>query len=127
MTENVMPFPGSREAQAAAHKADVLARLRAAGVRSVCAAMDELPEADWPIARALVVEGLISDPRPPRRSGRAEAAYRLGTLARGLTPDLDGVRRLRERIVADEEHEALQDVLLDLGAQALLDQSRVRP
>ncbi len=52
---------------------------------------------------------------------REEAVARARGLARGLAADDAGVRRLLERVTAQDEGEALLAVLLELGARALLE------
>ena len=52
---------------------------------------------------------------------RPEALATLRRLAGTLAPDLDGVRRLLERVASHDDAEALRSALTELGAAALLD------
>jgi hypothetical protein len=52
---------------------------------------------------------------------REDAVSRARGLARGLPADDAGVRRLLERVTAQDEGDALLAVLLELGARALLE------
>ena len=52
---------------------------------------------------------------------RPEALAALQRLAHGLEPDLAGVSRMRERIAASDDREALEDVLVELGVKGLLE------
>jgi hypothetical protein len=55
---------------------------------------------------------------------KPEATAVLLGLAAGLEADLEGVRRLLERIAAHDEAELLRDLLVEEGAGALLDGGR---
>lgn len=52
---------------------------------------------------------------------REQALAALRRLSLGLAPDLDGVRRLLERISVHDQAELLRDLLIERGAEALLD------
>lgn len=54
---------------------------------------------------------------------REEAGRVLRSLALGLSTDLEGVRRLLERVSVHEEHELLRDLLVEEGAAAILDRA----
>jgi hypothetical protein len=54
---------------------------------------------------------------------RSEALTLFRSLALGLAPDLGGVARLMERISSRDEAELLRDVLVELGARALLEET----
>jgi hypothetical protein len=58
---------------------------------------------------------------------RAEALAVLQTAAGGLCPDAGGCGRLLERIAVQAEAELLRDVLVELGAAALLDEISRHP
>ena len=53
---------------------------------------------------------------------REQALEALHKLAAGLPCDAGGIGRLRERVAACDEREPLLDVLVELGARALLDE-----
>ena len=52
---------------------------------------------------------------------REEARTALRALAAGLAPDVEGVRRLLERISVHTDAEALRDFLTEEGAARLLE------
>ena len=51
---------------------------------------------------------------------RPEAHAALRRLCHGLEPDMAGVSRMRERIAASDDREALEDILVQLGVKGLL-------
>jgi hypothetical protein len=54
---------------------------------------------------------------------REEALAELRRLAVGLDPDLAGVRRLMERVAGSDEAEVLRSLLVEVGAERLLDEN----
>ena len=52
---------------------------------------------------------------------RPQTFEQLRRLAAGLSPDDTSVRRLLERITAEDEPERLRALLVELGAKSLLD------
>jgi hypothetical protein len=57
---------------------------------------------------------------------RQDADRQLRLLAHGLAPDLDGTRRLLERVSQAGDPEMLRAVLTELGAERLLDEEAGR-
>jgi hypothetical protein len=53
---------------------------------------------------------------------RNEALATVHRQAAGLAPDLDGTRRLLERVSTSEQAEELRAALVELGAEHVLDQ-----
>ena len=53
---------------------------------------------------------------------RDQALALLRSLSHGLGPDLEGTRRLLERVSVHADAETLRDALTELGAKALLEE-----
>ena len=55
---------------------------------------------------------------------RADALELVARLALGLPADIDGVRRLLERVAQRDDAELLRDVLTEQGARSVLEERR---